>query len=455
MRAIRQQEHGVPEGLWRGPHGRVVVGIFSLAFFVAFESLAVATVMPAVADDLGGLGLYALAFAAPIAVGIVSMTIAGPLMDRRGPGLGLRLGVAVFVGGLLVAGLAPTMPVFLAGRAVQGLGMGFVGVGLYVVIGQTFHEDLRSRVFTVVTSAWVLPALVGPFVAGAITDLVGWRWVFLAVPVIAVVSVALIWEALDAIDGDPDVLVERCRVGWGAFVALGVVAVSVGGQRTVPWWPVVVVAGATVTLRYASRLLPAGAWRARRGLPVVVFTRSLLCAAFLGAETYIPLSLVQHRDLSVTRAGLLLTSAAVLWFGGAWLAAHVPALASKPLRVRLGAVCVLIGVGAGFMTLVPWVPVQVVTAAWAVGGLGMGIAVSTLGVLMLDHSTTAEQGANSAAMQTSDAVLESLVLALGSAVFAVMLAEHEQAGYLLVFGAAEAVAVLAVLASWRVSASAS
>jgi MFS family permease len=451
MHAIRQHGHGVSERLWTGPHGRVVVGIFSLAFFVAFESLAVATVMPAVADELGGLGSFALAFAAPIAVGIVSMTVAGPLMDRRGPGLGLRLGVAVFVVGLLVAGLAPSMPVFLAGRAVQGLGMGFVGVGLYVVIGQTFHEDLRARVFTVVTSAWVLPALVGPFVAGAVTDLVGWRWVFLAVPVIAVASLALIWEALDAIEGDPEVVVDRRRVVWAAIVATGVVAVSVGGHRTVPWWPVVVAAAVIVTLRYASRLLPAGAWRARRGLPVVVITRSLLCAAFLGAETYIPLSLVQHRDLSVTRAGLLLTSAAVLWFSGAWLAAHVPALSSKPLRVRLGAACVLTGVGAGFLTLVPWVPVCVVAAAWAVGGLGMGIAVSTLGVLMLDHSTPAEQGANSAAMQTSDAVLESLVLALGSVVFAIMLAEHEQVGYLLVFGAAAGVAASGVLTSWRVT----
>lgn len=442
-----------PERLWTGSHGRVVVGIFALAFFVAFESLAVATVMPAVADELGGLRLYALSFAAPIAVGIVSMTVAGPLMDRRGPGLGLRLGVAVFVSGLLVAGLAPSMTVFLAGRAVQGLGMGFVGVGLYVVIGQTFHADLRARVFTVVTSAWVLPALVGPFIAGAVTDLVGWRWVFLAVPAIAVASLALIWQALDAIEGDPEVVVDHRRAGWAVMVAAGVVAVSLAGQRTVPWWPVVVLVAVVVVLRYASRLLPAGTWRARRGLPVVVITRSLLCAAFLGAETYIPLSLVQHRDLSVTTAGLLLTSAAVLWFSGAWASAHVPALASKPLRVRLGATCVMTGVGAGFLTLVPWVPVYVVAAVWAIGGLGMGIAVSTLGVLMLDHSTAAEQGANSAAMQTSDAVLESLVLALGSVVFAVMLAEHEQAGYLLVLAGAVAVAALGVLASWRVTAS--
>lgn len=438
------------ERLWTGPHGRVVIGIFSLAFLVAFESLAVATVMPLVADELDGLGLYALSFAAPIAVGIVSMTLAGPLMDRGGPGRGLRAGVAVFVVGLLVAGLAPSMLVFLVGRAVQGLGMGFVGVGLYVVIGQTFREDMRARVFTVMTSAWVLPALVGPFVAGSIADLVGWRWVFLGVPVVAVASLALVRAALDAIEGDPSVEVDRRRVGWAVVVAGGVLGVSLAGQRDVSWWPLVLVGSLGATVVFATRLLPAGTWQGRRGLPSVVATRSLLSAGFFGAETYVPLSLVEHRGMGVAHAGLLLTGAAVLWFAGSWLAAHVAALSSKPLRVRLGSVCVLIGIGAGFLTLLEPVPIAVVAGVWAVGGFGMGMAASTLGVLLLDHSEPGEQGANSAGMQTSDAVSQSLVLALGSVVFAVTLTVDEMLAYVLVLAIAAAVGAAAVAMSLRV-----
>ena len=439
------------QSLWAGPHRRVVAGIFSLAFLVAFESLAVATVMPVVADELDGLGLYALSFAAPIAVGIVSMTIAGPLMDRRGPGAGLRLGVAIFSAGLLVAGLAPSMDVFLAGRAVQGLGMGFVGVGLYVVIGRTFEEQVRARVFTVMTSAWVLPALVGPFIAGSVADLVGWRWVFLGVPALAIASLGLIWTAIDAVAGGHVVVADRRRVLWAVVVATGVLSVSLAGQRAVPWWPVLLVVAVAVTVVNAPRLLPAGTWRGRRGLPSVVATRSLLSAGFFGAETYVPLSLVEHRDMSVTHAGLLLTGAAVLWFGGSWVAANVDALASKPLRVRLGSFCVLIGIGSGFLTLVEQVPVVVVAAVWAVGGLGMGMAASTLGVLLLDHSAPGEQGANSAGMQTSDAVAQSLVLALGSVVFAVMLTVDELVAYVLVFGLAACVGGLAVVMAGRVA----
>lgn len=438
------------ERLWLGPYGRVVAGIFSLAFLVAFESLAVMTVMPIVADELDGLSLYALTFAAPTAVAVVSMTIAGPLMDRRGPGLALRAGVGIFATGLLVAGLAPTMEVFLIGRAVQGLGMGFVGVGLYVVIGKVFPEHMRARVFTVMTSAWVLPALVGPVIAGFIADQLGWRWVFLSVPLIAVGSLLLIWDALSRLDGDPGVASDRRRLWWASLTAGGILAVSIAGQRAVAWWPVLLIGSLALIAAYAPRLLPRGTWRGRRGLPSVIATRSLLSAGFFGAETYVPLSLVQHRGLSVSHAGLLLTSAAVLWFSGSWIAANLPALASKTLRVRLGTSCVLLGIGAGFLTLADAVPVLVIAAIWSIGGLGMGLAASTLGVLLLDHSAPGEQGANSAAMQTSDAVVQSLVLAIGSVVFAVMLGVDEMTGYVLVFALAAATGASAVASAFRV-----
>ncbi|WP_332663762.1 MFS transporter [Aeromicrobium sp.] len=438
------------ERLWLGPHGRVVAGIFSLAFLVAFESLAVMTVMPVVADELDGLGLYALTFAAPTAVAVVSMTIAGPLMDRRGPGLALRAGVGIFAAGLLVSGLAPTMEVFLVGRAVQGLGMGFVGVGLYVVIGKVFPEHMRARVFTVMTSAWVLPALVGPVIAGFIADHIGWRWVFLSVPLIAIGSLLLIWEALGRLDGNPAVGSDRRRLWWASLTAGGILTVSVAGQRGVGWWPVLLIVALALIVAYAPRLLPRGTWRGHRGLPSVIATRSLLSAGFFGAETYVPLSLVENRGLNVSQAGLLLTSAAVLWFSGSWIAANVPALASKTLRVRLGTGFVLLGTGSGFLTLTDGIPVLVIAGLWSVGGLGMGLAASTLGVLLLDHSAPGEQGANSAAMQTSDAVVQSLVLAIGSVVFAVMLQTHELTGYILVFGLASVVGMFAVALATRI-----
>lgn len=453
MSSTSQHELGElrPERLWTGPHAPVVAGIFSLAFLMAFESLAVSTIMPTVADELDGLDMYALAFAMPIALGVMSMTIAGPLMDRRGPALGVRAGVGVFSMGLVVAGLAQTMPVFLIGRAVQGFGIGFVTVGLYVVIGQAFHESLRPRVFTVMTSAWLLPALIGPVLAGTTSELVGWRWVFLAVPVLAIASVGLIWRELGRIGGDPAVTFDRRRLWWASLVAAGVLVVSMSAQDDLRWSLCLLVVGLAVAVRYAPRLIPPGSWTWRRGLPAVVATRSLLSASYFGAETYVPLSLVEHRGVSTAEAGLLLTGAAVTWFSGSWMGANMPALASKPLRARLGIALVLVAVASSLLSLVDAVPVMVLAVLWAVGGLGMGLAAPTLSVLLLDRSAPGEQGINSAGMQTSDSVAQALMLAIGSVVFASMLDAHETAGYLLVLGLATASGLLAVVSARRIT----
>ena len=167
------------------PHRALVLGIVGLVALTAFEAVAVATAMPVVARDLGGLHLYALAFAAPLAASIVGVVAGGSSSDARGPRRPLLLGLALFVAGLLLSGLAPSMEVFTAGRAVQGLGSGMLVVALYVVVARAFPAELQPRLFAAMAAAWVLPAMVGPAVSGLVAEHLGWRWVFLATPLLA------------------------------------------------------------------------------------------------------------------------------------------------------------------------------------------------------------------------------------------------------------------------------
>ena len=113
----------------------LTVGAVALISLSAFEALAVATVMPAVAADLDGLTLYAVGFGAPLATGVIGMALAGLWGDARGPRLPLQVGVGLLCLGLLIAGVAPLMPVFVLGRAVQGLGSGMLSVSIYVLVG--------------------------------------------------------------------------------------------------------------------------------------------------------------------------------------------------------------------------------------------------------------------------------------------------------------------------------
>ncbi len=124
------------------------------------------------------------------------MVVAGEAADRRGPLIPFLAAVFTFGLGLLLAGLADTMWWFVAGRAVQGFGAGLNIVALYVVAGRAFHESLRPRLFSVMSSAWILPAIIGPTIAGLVADRLSWRWVFLAVPPLIVPAVLLMLPRL-------------------------------------------------------------------------------------------------------------------------------------------------------------------------------------------------------------------------------------------------------------------
>ena len=177
-----------PEGtrprLLSPTYAATTVGMFALCAFVAFEATAVTTVMPSVAEELDGVGLYALSFAAPLASGVVGMVAAGAWSDRRGPAAPLAAALALFALGLLVCGSAPTMEVLVAGRVVQGLGGGALTVGLYVLVGLVFPAVLQPAVFASFAAAWVLPSLFGPALAAFVADAFGWRWVFLGAVVL-------------------------------------------------------------------------------------------------------------------------------------------------------------------------------------------------------------------------------------------------------------------------------
>ncbi|GMA23425.1 MFS transporter [Luteimicrobium album] len=454
------------ERLWAGAQGRVLVGVFVLAFLEAFEAMAVSTAMPAVARELHAVGAIALAFSVPLAVSVVARAAAGSSMDRRGPGRGLRLGVGLFVVGLVGAGLAPSMPVFLLARAVQGYATGLTGVGLWVLVGRVFPEQLRARVFSVMAGAWVLPALVGPGIAGLVSELVGWRWVFLSVPPLALASFGLLRGALRRVDeafaaqrdDEPAAPAQsrgkrpatgRRALAWSLPVSVALLVTSGSGQGRGLVGPALLVAAVAAVVVAAPRLLPVGTWTGRRGLPSTMSARSLVAAGYLGAETYLPLSLVEHRGMSLTTAGLLLTASAVAWSAAAWLGAHAPVLASPARRVRLGAACVVVGAAGSALAVAPDLPLWPVAVLWTLAGFGMGLSNPTFAVMVMDASGPAEQGVNSAAMQTNDVVVQSLVLAVGAAVFAALVAGMPSGAFVVVCGLAVAAATLGLALTAR------
>ncbi|HET7327798.1 MAG TPA: MFS transporter [Nocardioidaceae bacterium] len=419
----------------------------SLVLLIAFEAMAVATAMPVAARELDGLGLYAWSFTGFLIASLFATAVAGEMCDRTGPAWPFFAGVVTFMAGLVVAGLAPSMWPFIAGRMIQGLGGGTVIVALYVLVARTYDEAVRPRIFSFMAASWVLPSIVGPLVAGVVTQQWSWRWVFLGLVPFVVAPVLLTRPALRAL-AQPEGVPRRGRARLALAVAVGAALLQYAGQRAErgDLWVAVVagVLGIVLVAPGLRRLLPAGTMRVRRGLPAVIALRGAVAGAFFGAESYLPLMVVEHRGLSATLGGLTLTGAALGWAGGSWWQGRPSMRLPRQRLVVVGASLATVGIAASGTAAVAVdgfaVPVWAAAGGWAIGGAGMGLTMSCLSVLLFELSPVADQGANSAAIQMADALGSIVMIGAAGVLYAVLRLQHPG---VVTFGAIFAMMTLA------------
>ncbi|MET8517873.1 MFS transporter [Streptomyces sp. NPDC005077] len=414
------------EGLLGRTYRALSIGIVSVVFLIAFEATAVGTAMPVAARELHGIPLYAFAFSAYFTTSLFAMVLSGQWADRRGPLAPLATGISAFGAGLLLSGTAGSMWMFIVGRAVQGLGGGLVIVALYVVVSRAYPERTRPAIMAAFAASWVVPSVVGPLASGSVTEHLGWRWVFVGIPVLVVFPLALALPAIRRMasgPADPSAPVEpydRRRIGLALGISVGAGLLQYAGQER-NWFALVPAAAGVALLVPAVRgLLPAGTGRAARGLPSVVLLRGIAAGSFIAAESFVPLMLVTQRGLSPTMAGLSLAAGGGTWALGSYVQAR-PRL--EPYRERLmvgGMVLVVAAIAGAPSVLIASVPVWTLAVAWAVGCFGMGMVIASTSVLLLKLSAPEEAGANSAALQISDGLSNVLLLAAGGAAFAAL-----------------------------------
>jgi MFS family permease len=452
MTTLAEPTAGPETGGVLSPQYRALtIGMVALITLVAFESLAVATAMPTVAQALDGLRLYALAFGGPLASGVVAMVVSGTWSDLKGPARPLWHGTAWFLGGLLIAGFAPTMEVLVVGRIIQGYGSGLLTVALYVVVGQLYPARLRPKIFAAFATAWVVPSLVGPAIAGLIVEHASWRFVFLAVPALAVPAAVVMRPGL-ARAGEHEVRPGKLwdkRAMWAVAAAVGVGLLHYGGQQRGALQVVLLVIGLAGVIAFGPRLLPAGTFAFGRGLPSVVALRGLVAASGFGAEVFLPLMLTRERGLSPALAGLVLTVSALSWSAASWYRGRPNQPFSHSVFLQGGMVLIVLGIVTATLTLDPHVPVLVGILGWSLTGFGMGTVFPTLSVLTLEYSERDEQGANSSAAQLSDSLSTATVLAIGGSLFAAIEPHSGITAYVVAFGFPALLALLGVQAGRR------
>ncbi len=409
----------LPMGLFTPQYRWVTLGMFSLVFLVAFESLAVTTVMPLVSRDLDGASMYALAFAAPMASGVIGMVAAGGWSDRKGPTGPLYASSIVFVIGLLLCGLAPSMQALVVGRLIQGLGGGAITVALYVVVARVYAPRLHPKIFAAFAAAWVIPSMIGPFAAGLAAQTIGWRWVFLGVVGLVALAMLAVVPSLRGLSGgeNPGNKFAWKPLGWAALAATAALAMNLlADVPGVGTW--LMLLSLVLVLIAVRQLFPRKTLLAGRGLPSTILVRGLAAAAFFGTEVYLPYLLMDRYGLSPAVAGLALTGAAVFWSIGSAIQGRMGETLANERAMFIGAVLGVIAIAVVWGTAALHWPAFVAIGIWALGGAGMGLVFPRQNVHMIKLSTTLNQGFNSSALAISDSMGSALALAAGGLIFA-------------------------------------
>jgi len=388
-------------------HLPVVSGVVALVTLAAFENRAVTTILPAVVRQLDGWALFGAATGASLVGFTVATAWSGGWTDRRGPRTVLLTGLAAFVLAQAVSAMAPTMPIFVAGRAVSGVAEALVDTSLMVLVARALPEALRAKVFASFAAAWVLPSLLGPSVAGGLDALAGWRSVFLGPLLVVPVALALLRPAFRRTrsGGEPDDDADaRTRLGASVLLAAGLAVTTFAAPllespstRRVGF--VVIGGGVVLVVAGAARALPAGTTRLARGVPAVVGIRLLVAAAFTGVGAVIPLMLVTTHEASTAVAGVSLSVTGTMWALGSWWSSTGPVQRrlDAVARVRLGGLLITIGAVGPVLIALDAVGLVPGMVGWALAATGMGVLSPTLSTELLRISPVREQGRASAA----------------------------------------------------------
>lgn len=396
---------------WTAEYRSLSLGIVALVSVFGFEGIAVGTVMPVVARDLDSLAHYTVGFTAFSMASIAGMAFAGVWVDRVNLYRVVVVTMATLAVGSLTIGCANTLQVFVAGRVMQGFGLGIDLVTMYVIVGRAYPESVRPKALGMLAGAWVIPGLLGPALAGAMVQVWSWRAIFLVIPVVLVLPLTFLLPRLREL---PAATTSEHASGQKKIFAVGLLIIGLTLLQSISghagkwsWLNVSLGIGVSLFIIALSTrwLMPSGYLVARRGLPAVIALRGLVAASYFSAEVFIPLAL-QNRGVSVGLSGMILGAACVMWFAGSsfqgstrvkWARSTFLAVGFAVLIVAtlLLPVAVLATNSAGSAALAS-------ASVWACAAFGVGLIYPTLGVLLLEKSES--YAADSASLQMSDSM---------------------------------------------------
>lgn len=412
-------------GIFDAQYRALTIGIILAVTTVAFEGLAITTIAPSLAQKLNGLPLYGWIFSAFLLAQILGTMMIGQRINKNGVFPSFVVSILFFVIGIVIAATAVNMAMLIAGRVFQGFGAGAVITCVYYSITLGYPDKLRTKILGMFSSAYILPALIGPYIAGLLAEYLSWRFVFwLVLPFIGL-AVVLTLPAFRKFSARKQGTVKSGRKeGYAVLLAVGTGLLLAGLGLITDWKGMALAAaGVLLMIQPLRKLLPAGTFGARRGLPATIASRGLFVACYHATESYVVLALTDVKNLPADLAGLIVAAGALSWSTAAWLQSKLDAKdhgTGRNKRVTAGICLMIIGVAAVMLAMgMPEGGIVFAVLSQIFTGFGIGLAHPTTGAIALQRAKAGEEGEISAGLQFTDAFSPGLSIGIGGALIAV------------------------------------
>ena len=462
----------VQEGSWGD-----LLGGKNLAFAVALSGgvalhainiYIATTVLPSVVNEIGGLELYAWNTTLFVVASILGSALTAKLLSSAGSRRAYAVAALLFIAGSMGCALAQSMPVMLAGRALQGLGGGFLFALCYAMIYAVFDERLWPRAMALISGMWGVATLLGPAVGGIFAEMDAWRAAFGMLVPVTLLYMLLVWLVFPVRNHEEASPAGKLPVVQLLLLTAAVMVVSIGSMSSDPNINIagVIVAALLILLLVRqeftskTRLLPRNALRLNSPLLVLYITIGLLVIG-MTSETFVPYFLQTLHGQTPLLSGYLAALMAAGWtvseiWSSGWQSRGINrAIIIGPVLVLAGMIVLAFSVpvhGQG-----DWTILSLICLGLALVGFGIGLGWPHLLTRILQGVPEEDQDAAA----TSITTVQLFATALGSAVAGMLVnlggltvpggTEGSSSAAMLLFAVMAAAPLIAIISAKRVT----
>ncbi|MBM3531628.1 MAG: MFS transporter [Alphaproteobacteria bacterium] len=385
----------------------------------AFNGFLVATALPTAVIEIGGVQLLSWAFTVYLVFAIIGGAGAARLKQMAGGRQAMIVSALVFLAGTLIAGMAPSMPVLLAGRALQGVGEGVISALCYILIPELFPSRLIARVFGVEAMVWALGAFGGPLISGVLTEALSWRMAFFVnVPVVALFLI-LVVRVVPPDASVPEAKAKAVPLGRLAGCAIGIMMVAVaaisgdvGAASLLILSALAILVGVFVAdRRRPDRLFPSDAFAFTTTVGAGLWMILLMPIAHASSSVYLNITIQHLWGYGPTVAGFVHAMMALSWSGSALIFAGIDDPGRRLVLIRLGPVLIVAGLLGTVLAIAYDMP-RALLPCQIVIGTGFGGNWAFLSQAIMEAARPGERDAATTMLQ----VVLSSGFALGSAI---------------------------------------